>query len=515
MKTKVQLLCLSAALLAPATGTLGQTFNTLLNFDDTDGANPQSGLVASGSALYGAAYSGGTSNLGTIFAVTPAGAISNLYSFNGGTYNASSNRYVPGDGANPIGTLVLSSNLLYGVTAAGGSAGNGAVFAINTNGSNYSVLYSFPGGGNGADPEAGLILQSNVLYGTTYNGGLSGDGSVFRINIDGTDFTNIHGFTGGTNGANPQGALVISGNTLFGTTYGGGSGYGTVFQVSTAGSNFATLHKFNGSSDGAYPQAGMILSGSTLYGTASGGGDFQGAGGDGTVFSVNTNTDAFKSYELNFDIGSTPQAGLLLSGSLLYGTTYNGGTDGYGAIFQMSTTGTSVSNLYSFTDDGDGANPQAALTMSGGTFYGTTEASDAYGSGTVFSLAIPNLQPALNIGLTNGQVIVTWNNPTFLLLSAPKLTSVFTVVFGATSPYTNTFAANQQFFRLALTGPVASPTLNIALTNGLVILTWNNPAFSLQTAPAVTGIFTNVTGAASPYTNTFTNAQRFFRLQGN
>jgi uncharacterized repeat protein (TIGR03803 family) len=444
MKTMIQLLCLGAALGSPTSGVLGQTLDTLFTFDGGNGSNPQAGLVASGGVFYGTSYAGGNSNFGTVFVINPGGALTNLHSFNGAFYNTNTDTYNPAEGANPVGTLVLSNNTLYGTTSSGGSTDNGTIFAINTSGSNYSVLYSFTGGGNGADPEAGLVLSSNTLFGTTYTGGQSGEGSVFRVSTGGLLFTNIHSFLGGTNGANPEAPLVLSGNTLYGTTDGGGSGHGTIFQVNLDGSGFATLHSFNGSSDGANPEAGLILAGSTLYGTASAGG----SSGNGTVFSINTNTNSFLSYAFNYTDGSTPEAGLLLFGNTLYGTTYNGGSQGYGAIFQITTNGGSFSNLYSFTDGSDGASPQAGLVSLGNALYGTTQAGDAYGFGTVFALSVAALAPTLNIALSSGQVILSWSNPAFSLLSAPALNRTFTNVPGATSPYTNSITASNQFFRL-------------------------------------------------------------------
>src|SRR6185436_1302472 len=119
---------------------------------------------------------------------------------------------------------------------------------------------------DGATPVAGLILSGNTLYGTAHNGGNAGFGTLFAINTDGTGFTNLHTFTGISDGANPSAGLVLSGNTLYGAAKrGGSSGAGTVFAVNTNGTGFTTLHSFNGGSDGINPYAGLILSGNTLY----------------------------------------------------------------------------------------------------------------------------------------------------------------------------------------------------------------------------------------------------------
>ncbi len=138
------------------------------------------------------------------------------------------------DGANPYGGLVLSGNTLYGTASDGGSTGNGVVFAINTNGTAFTKLHDFAGGSEGGDPYAGLTLSSNVLYGTTVNAGSTGNGTIFAINKDGTSFATLYNFTGGLDGSSAN-ALIISSNILFGTAYWGGNpGQGTVFSLAVS-----------------------------------------------------------------------------------------------------------------------------------------------------------------------------------------------------------------------------------------------------------------------------------------
>jgi len=144
--------------------------------------------------------------------------------------------------------------------------------------------------GDGATPYAGLILSGHVLYGATYGGGNAGKGSVFAVNTDGTGFTNLHSFTArfgpaltNIDGARPEATLILSGNTLYGTApFAGSSGIGTVFAVNTDGTGFTNLHNFSGGSDGFNPYAGLILSSNTLYGTSFYGGN----SGAGTIFSI-------------------------------------------------------------------------------------------------------------------------------------------------------------------------------------------------------------------------------------
>ena len=162
----------------------------------------------------------------------------------------------------------------------------------------FTNLYSFAAGSgsfpnvtnsDGAYPYAGLILSGNTLYGTAVGGGSSGYGTVFAVNINGMGFTNLYSFTNGTDGAYPYAGLILSGNTLYGTAAGGGSsGNGTVFELNTNGTDFTNLYSFTAASVPHLPtatelirMAGLILSGNTLYGTAVGGG----SSGNGTVFS--------------------------------------------------------------------------------------------------------------------------------------------------------------------------------------------------------------------------------------
>lgn len=240
------------------------------------------------------------------------------------------------EGAGPKGGLVLSGSTLYGTTADGGSSGGGTVFAVNTDGTGFTNVYTFTATSNytnsdGAQPYAGLILTGKTLYGTARNGGTSGVGTVFKVNTDGTAFKNLHNFTA-IDGAQPEAGLIVSGNTLYGTAVGGGSsGNGTVFALNTDGTGFRNLYSFSTvttnsslgnytNSDGAWPRTGLILSGNTLYGTTS----YGGALGNGTVFSLSL---------------PVPQLTILPSGSsvILSWLTNYAGFDYSGLTLQSTT----------------------------------------------------------------------------------------------------------------------------------------------------------------------------------
>ncbi len=161
------------------------------------------------------------------------------------------------DGAHPEAGLVLSSNILYGTATSGGIANGGAVFAINANGNGFTNLYSFAFS-DGALPQSVFTLSNNTLYGTVASGGSENVGAVFAINTDGADFRDLYSFTAtpdGTNsdGYSPKTGLILSGNTLYGTAqYGGTARGGTVFAINTDGNGFTNLHSFS-FSDGNYP----------------------------------------------------------------------------------------------------------------------------------------------------------------------------------------------------------------------------------------------------------------------
>jgi uncharacterized repeat protein (TIGR03803 family) len=221
------------------------------------------------------------------------------------------------------------------------------VFKVNTDGTGFTVLHDFTGSSDGASPEGRLILSGNALYGTANEGGASGNGTVFKVNTDGTGFTNLYNFSGGGDGGYPHG-LILSDNTLYGMAqFGGSSTNGTVFTLHTDGTGFTVLHNFTALSvpytgnngDGANPVDGLILSGNALYGTAGSGG----SAGNGTVFTLNTDGTGFTvlhtftptsgSNSTNGDGAS--RAVLFLSGNTLYGTTIDGGSSGKGTIFSL------------------------------------------------------------------------------------------------------------------------------------------------------------------------------------
>jgi uncharacterized repeat protein (TIGR03803 family) len=369
----------------------GSGYNVLKDFTGTDGSDPEAGLVLSGTTLYGTTVHGGTNGNGNVFKVNTDGTgFANLYSFTATDPNTGSNS----DGSLPFASLVLSGTTLYGTTYNGGSFGNGTVFKVNTDGSGFAVLHSFSAfidnsltNVNGACPVAGLVVSGSRLYGTTMYGGGSGSGTVFAVNTDGSGFALLKEFTS-DDGVSSNTSLVLSGSTLYGTTSSGGPNgdqdQGTVFALNTDGSGYIVLKDFDGGDDGGMPK-GLVQSGVTLYGTTQQGGAF----GSGTVFAVNTNGSGFAVLKAfaNGDDGAHPSVGLVLSNTTLFGTTTMGGEYGFGTMFSVETDGSGYTELMSFAG-GDGANPSGNLLLAGGTLFGTTAQGGKWAQGTVFKINI-------------------------------------------------------------------------------------------------------------------------------
>ena len=517
--------CLRAwllALLLVAPVAVAQDFTTLHSFTGgTNGANPYAGLLLSGETLYGTTANGSGGGHGTVFSINTNGTeFTTLRSFTGLT-----------DGANPQAGLILSGGTLYGTTLNGGPVyfigvpygtpnGYGTVFAIGTSGTGFTVLHGFTNSPDGSGPYGGLVLDGNTLYGTTYQGGGAGYGTVFSINTDGLGFTNLYSFSMpllGTNsdGANPYSGLILSGGTLYGTTANGGNGgHGTVFSLNTNGTGFAILHSFSKplsgtNGDGANPYSGLVLSGNTLYGTAANGG----SGGYGTVFSINTDGTGFANLHsfTFYEDGAFPEAGLILSGSTLFGTADVGGSSGYGTIFAVNTSGTSFATLYSFTPaygpastNSDGAEPVSGLILSGDTLYGTARFGGSGGIGTVLSLSLQAAIAVQPVSQTNyvGSTVI------FAVVAGPPLLSYqwqrngTNLVDGG-----NISGSTSNTLTLASISDSDAATYSVIVSNAYGSLTSSNatltvidlPFIATQPLSQIVGVGSNVTFTVVAY----------------
>jgi uncharacterized repeat protein (TIGR03803 family) len=365
-----------------------QTFSVIHSFTGgTDGGYPLSGFVIGASGnLFGTASSGGKFGAGVVFGLSETGGEKVLYSFTGGT-----------DGANPNSSLIFdASGNLYGTTYAGGANGFGTVFEV-TQAGQETVLYSFKGGADGANPESKLSFDAaGDLYGTTFAGGAYNGGTVFEVVKGGTEKL-LYSFGNGTDGANPvAGVTLTKTGSIFGTTSAGGAyGYGTVFQLAPVQSSWKEyiLHHFEMLSDGATPYAGLVFnaSGSLLGATTAGGGE-SGDGG-GTIFELTYSTSGWSFSVLDGLAGSgisgTYRNVALSASGNIYATTHCDGPYSAGTVYELTPSGSSwtYNPLYAFTGQSDGLYSFSNLVLDQqGNLYGTTKNGGADGYGVAFKI---------------------------------------------------------------------------------------------------------------------------------
>lgn len=288
------------------------------------------------------------------------------------------------DGIYPYAGLIQGRNgMLYGNAVVGGRIGQGSIYRIQTNGS-YAQLFSFTGGSDGAAPYASLLQATNdFLYGTTTAGGTNSQGTIYRVNLAG-QLVGLYSFTGGADGGTGQAGLIQgSDGDFYGMAESGGvNSLGTIFRI-TASGVFTTLYTFSGE-DGAYPYGTLLQAADgNIYGTTSSGGEFY----SGNIFSI-TPAGVFTSlYRFTGGTdGAYPLAALIQGrDGNFYGTTYQGGTNGFGTVFKFTTNGI-LTTLHSF-EHTDGAHPFAGLVQAAnGNFYGATEIGGLNDGGTVYQI---------------------------------------------------------------------------------------------------------------------------------
>jgi len=365
------------AALWQATGTGAATYSNLHSCVGTagDGIFPTAALSWDGTNLYGMAK-GSVSHNGTIFRLQPDGsAFTNLHIFTGSSTN----------GAQPYGSLLLAGATFYGMTTDGGTSDGGVLFKINTDGTAYSNLFLFTTAASGTDPYGSLITDGAYLYGMTFT-----SGSVFRIGFDGSGFTNLHRFTGGADGTRSDGTPILLGNVLYGMTQQGGAfNAGTIFRIGVDGSDYSVLHDFAGSTvtNGKYPYYSQLLPlHGALYGLTSRGGSNETGG---VVFRVNPDGSGYTNLHwFNGTDGRMPFGFPIHFHNRLYGTAGFGGTADLGMVFRQGIDGQGFTNLYSFTGGMGGESPYAGLLQVGSRLYGVTQNGGSGNQGVIFALDI-------------------------------------------------------------------------------------------------------------------------------
>jgi uncharacterized repeat protein (TIGR03803 family) len=300
-----------------------------------------------------------------------------------------------------------SAGNIYGTTVLGGDFGGGTVFQLShgPNGWVHTVLYSFTGGVDGGEPYKGVTLdREGNLYGTAVTGGSGscegGCGVVYKLINSGGTWTQtvIHAFTGGDDGSGPGARVTVDkGGDIYGMTpTGGANGLGTIYKINKehGGSwTFRVIHTFTGGADGGSGSAGrMILYHGHLYGVATTGGTY----GSGVVFELTPRGVGRWHFRTIYSFqgqpdGNFPYGALLFDQwGNIYGTTYYGGANGIGAVYELSPRPVGEweeTVLYSFQSGTDGNSPISNLVFdNAGNLYGTTS-EGGLGSGTIFKLS--------------------------------------------------------------------------------------------------------------------------------
>jgi uncharacterized repeat protein (TIGR03803 family) len=290
-------------------------------FDGTDGQDPSGGLtLGTDGMFYGATSYGGLYSYGTVFKMTPKGELTTIHNFTGGD-----------DGGYPSAPPIEGSDgNFYGTTSYGGRTGNiGTVYRITPSGV-FTTVNSFgltSSRSSGNYPNAGLVQGiDGLLYGTTFYGGAYDLGTIFSVSPSTRKITTMFSFDG-TNGQNPLAALtqanLIGPNdgNFYGTTLAHYNG-GTAFRIS-ARREFSVLHTFTGGSDGANPIGGLTQSTAGVYGTDT----------YGVVYRISLTTGDVIPV---CSVGGSPQNMLVQhTNGILYGTTAVGGSADRGQFFSL------------------------------------------------------------------------------------------------------------------------------------------------------------------------------------
>jgi uncharacterized repeat protein (TIGR03803 family) len=377
------------------------TLTTLYRFTyNSDGAYPVAGLIQArdgnfyGATTQGGTYPGGATGYGqgTLFKITPQGQLTVLHTF--GYYNSSNPTLSDGD--TPMAGLVQGKDgNFYGTTYGGGVNDRGTVFKMTPAGA-VTLIHSFTGGPDGANPQCTLVPDSSgTLYGTTQTGGQNSKGVVFKIKTDG-EYTVLHAFSGYnsampalSDGDSPYSGLTLGADgNFYGTTVAGGQyNAGAVYRVTPQGA-LTLLSSF---AAGSYANGTPLALGNdgNFYGTVES--EFYRITPSGTFTDLLNATGS-----VIFDTLPCSQAGLIQAGDgNFYGTLEFGGLYGSGAVYRVTPNGV-FTVIYAFTGSTDSYSPYGPLVQgSDGDFYGTTLGGAETDYGTIFRIHFLNPTPVL------------------------------------------------------------------------------------------------------------------------
>ena len=283
---------------------------------------PAGGILINNDIIYKVTQSGGANNYGAVYSIHIDGTgFTNLHSFDGT------------DGSNPISPLLLVGSKLYGSTQSDSVYGSGILFSIETNGSNYEILHLFdPNTANeGAYPMGQLVESGGLIYGVTMRGGSSDGGTIYSVKLSDRSYTQLYHFSGNSNSMGPEGGLIIDGTNIYGMTpWGGTNEMGTVFRFQIGSGNFSTLYEFTNEER---PSGRLVIVGGLIYGFATG---FKYSAG--SLFTINTDgSDMTTHYTFSKGVDGWHINGApVIDSGFVYGTSMDGGDNDYGTIFKIA-----------------------------------------------------------------------------------------------------------------------------------------------------------------------------------
>jgi uncharacterized repeat protein (TIGR03803 family) len=439
-----KVLLLAALCVVTSIASAQVTFNTLLDFDGTNGANPVDVTLVQGidGDLYGTTESGGAYGYGTVFKISPSGTLTTLWNF-----CADAGNNCP-DGDDPqAGLTLVPGGDLYGTTFGGGAHNTGTVFKITPSGE-LTTIYSFcakSGCADGFNPSIGtaLILGTNGdLYGA------SGTTTVgfFRLTPAGK-LTNLYTAPGYVR--YPTGVVQASDGNFYLTVSGGNGPDGDIIKITPAGKGtiFYSFCSLTNCLDGANP-GGPLVQGANgdLYGTTAGGGAY----GNGTFYELTLTGTLTTLHSFDYgtagNLGTDENSGVILgSDGNFYGVSEYGGEDcstGCGTVFQITPAG-ALTTLWEFTGIGtEGWGPWGLMQDTSGILYGTTAngGTGPNAPGTIYSLSDglpPFVKPVTNYGSVGATIDILGQgftgttevefggvSATFSVVSSTELTAV-------------------------------------------------------------------------------------------
>jgi uncharacterized repeat protein (TIGR03803 family) len=370
----------------PSNGTYQMRYN-FYRYVQFEGAQPQGSLsLANNGKLYGMTTLGGNNNYGVIFEFDPV-----------------TDAYIPkihfsgaSNGGNPLGDLFLAANgKLYGMTRIGGANNLGVLFEFDPSNGGYTKLVDFDGAAKGANPVNGLTQALNgKLYGVAGQGGVNNKGVLFSYDLTGSGFLKIRDFDD-ANGTTPTSLTVLPGGKIYGTTAGGGTyAKGVLFEFDPTNNSYTKRYEFQNAQNGTSPQGGLRLApngklyGTTYNGGANGYSDYPYAG-YGVVYEFDVNTLQYqKKMDFNNTNGTYPRGSLTLANNnKFYGLaqTVVPNNTGNGVLFEFDPATGSNQKILDFYVATGGINPTGNLVQgTNGKLYGTTSGGGSYNQGVLF-----------------------------------------------------------------------------------------------------------------------------------